>query len=42
MVNVCSKCNLAKGALTLRQFCEETELDENEIEKRLDMLEKVY
>jgi len=42
MVNVCSSCNLTKGALTLRQFCEKTGFSQAKIEKRLDLLGKVY
>lgn len=42
MINVCSSCNLTKGALTLRQFCEKTGFSQAKIEKHLDLLGKVY
>ena len=42
MVNVCKDCNLSKGKLTVRQFCNKRNLDLSEIERRLDQLGKVY
>ncbi len=42
MVMVCSKCNLKKKDLTLREFITKFSLNRDEIEKRLEELDKSF
>ncbi len=42
MVYVCSKCNLRKGGMTLREFITKTDLDRAFIEENLEKLGKTF
>jgi 5-methylcytosine-specific restriction endonuclease McrA len=42
MVNVCAPCNMKKSDLTLRQFCDRHDLNEQEVGERLRALRKEY